>query len=193
MIKATKQDRDVAIDILVSAFKNYDIENSINFVVKPDKWRVKRMRVLIGYLFDTSMLFGEVCFSDDKKACLMIKYSERVKTTPETIFLDLKLAFRCIGISRLGKVLNRQRVAKRHWVREKHVVPVILGVAEQAQGSGTGARFMLDVNRHYKKNTLPAVLDTASELNVQLYSKFGFRTYHMDESLGFKLYFMRRD
>ena len=193
MIKAKQEHRDLAVEILVSAFKNYNIENSINLVVKPDKRRVERMHILMGYLFDIAMLFGEVIISDDQKSCLMIKYSDRIKSDFKTIALELNLAFRCIGITRVFKVLKRQRVAKYHRIREKHVVPMILGVKEEAQGGGAGARFMMEVNKHYRNNTLPVVLDTASELNVRLYSKFGFKVYHVDESLGFKLYFLRRD
>lgn len=191
MIKATKEDRNLVKDILVSAFENYTERNSINLIIKPDNKRKQRLEKLMGYLFDTCLMFGEVLVSNDRKGCLLIKYPNRVKTTFRTIYLDLKLAIQCIGIERVFGVLKRERITKKYTPKEEHIKIMILGVKTEFKGKGTAARFMLDVQNHYNTNTLPVFIDTASEYNARLYEKFGFKIKHIDTSLGFNLYFMQ--
>ncbi len=79
MTKASSKDKDLIVDILVSAFSPYKEENSINLIVKQDKKRIKRMRILMGYLFEKAILFGEIFISDNKNACLLIKYPHKEK------------------------------------------------------------------------------------------------------------------
>jgi hypothetical protein len=56
MIKAQKKDRETAIEILTKAFIDVLIPNSINFVVKKDANREKRLRLLMGYQFDIEVV-----------------------------------------------------------------------------------------------------------------------------------------
>jgi len=44
---------------------------------------------------------------------------------------------------------------------------------------------------HFKDNELPIVIDTATEENVTLYKKFGFKIIKKEEALGFPIYFLR--
>jgi hypothetical protein len=72
MIKAQKKDRETAIEILTKAFIDVLIPHSINFVVKKDANREKRLRLLMGYQFDIAIMLGVVYFSNDKKRCIFI-------------------------------------------------------------------------------------------------------------------------
>ncbi len=191
MYIATHKDKSQVIDILVSAFEPYVADNSINLVVKQDKHRLRRMHVLMGYLFEQAMLFGFVYISNNGMACVLVNHSDKNKIMLKSIGLDLKLAFGCIGIDRVFKVLKRQRVAKRNYPKENHIKPMILGVMKAHKGKGTAARLMLQVKHHYRDNELPVMLDTVSAYNVRLYEKFGFQVIAKDESLGFPIYFLR--
>ena len=193
MIKATYKDKEVVTAILVSAFKHYDEGNSINLVVKQDKKRIQRMHVLMGYLFERAMLFGEVYLTNNRKGCLLVKYPHRERTTLKTIGLDIHLALKCIGIERVYTVLKRQHIAHKNYPKEKHIRPIILGVKQEEIGKGNAARLMLELVQKFKNNTLPVVIDTASEKNVALYKKFGFKVIKKEESLGFPLYFLRKN
>lgn len=191
MIKASFNHKDLVLDILTSAFIPKKENNSINLVVKQDKNRVERMHILMGYLFDRAMLFGEVFISDNKKACLLLNYPHKEKVTFKTIQLDLQLTVQCIGIERVFKVLKRQRVARRNYPKEKHIKPMILGVKKEINGRGSAARLIIEVKKHYADNQLPVVIDAASENNVKLYKKFGFRVVNKEEALGFPIYYLR--
>lgn len=191
MVKANSKDKEAVIDILTSAFAPLTEENSINLVVKQDDKRIQRMRILMGYLFERAMLFGEIFISDNKKACLLIKYPHKEKVTLKTILLDIQLAVKCIGIERVYSVLKRQQIAKRNYPKEKHIRPMIMGVKKEIAGKGSAARLMIQVKNHHKDNQLPVIIDAASEHNVNLYKKFGFRVTRKEESLGFPIYFLR--
>lgn len=193
MYQASRSDKNLAIDILVSAFENYSDDNQINLIVKQDEKRLQRMRILMEYLFEEAMEFGEAYISDNKKACLLIKYSDREKLTWNMIKISVKLAFKCIGITRVFTVLKRQNAAKKHYPKEPHIQPMIFGVKDEVKGKGAGPRMMFEIREHFKDNKLPAIIDTVADSNLKLYQRFGFKIINKVESFDFPIYFLRRD
>lgn len=189
--KATYLDKKLVSDILVSAFLPLTEENSINLVVKQDRKRAGRMQVLMEYLFERALLFGEVYISDNEQACVLIKFPHLEKITFRTVILDLKMAFKCIGIERIFGVIKRQRMAHKNYPKEEHIRPVILGVKRESDGKGTAVRLMIKLRNKYKNNTLPVIIDAASIGNAQMYQKFGFKLIKKEETLGFPIYFLR--
>lgn len=178
-------------EILVSAFSPLKEKNSINLIVKQDKKRIERMQVLMEYLFERSIRFGEIFISDNNNACILLIFPHTKKITFHTISQDITLAFKSIGIERIFKVLKRQRIATNNYPKEKHIRPVIMGIKKECDGSGTAARLMLKVKKHFKNNQLPVIIDAASEKNVKMYQKFGFKIQKKEDVLGFPMYFLR--
>ena len=192
MITATKEDRELVIDILVSAFKDVEDENTINFLVGYGKRRIPKMRNLMGHIFDNSMISGEVYLSDNKTSCLLVSFSEKEKVSLKTIFLDIKVFFNCIGFSKIFSVLKRDKLVKQFYPKdENYIKPVILGAYKEAYGNGSAARLVIRVMLKYKKNKKPVIVDTVSEYNINLYKKFGFRVLETQKSLGFPLTLLR--
>jgi len=189
--KANTIDKKLVSEILVSAFSPLEENNSINLVVKQDEKRIERMQILMEYLFERALCSGEVFISDNNKACILLKFPHKEKITFKTIFQDIKLTYKCIGIERVFMVLKRHRIAERNYPKEKHIRPMIIGVKKEYKGNGTAVRLMLEVKNKYKDNQLPVIIDAASEHNAQLYQKFGFRIIKKEESLGFPIYFLR--
>lgn len=191
MIKATDQDKERVAEILVSAFAPLTAKNSINFVVKQDSKREKRMKVLMEYLFEKSLQYGEIYISQNNKACLLLKTEHQESLSLKSLIQDLRLVIYCIGITRVFSVLKRQRLAQHYFPKEPHIKPVILGAIKEAKGTGTAARLLLKVKAKYQNNKLPVIVDAADEINVKLYKKFGFRVIAKDQTLGFPIYFLR--
>jgi len=189
--KATTIDKKLVSEILVSAFLPLKEKNSINLVVKQDKKRIERMHLLMEYLFEKTIRFGEIYISKNNKACILLKFPHQEKTTFSTLLLDIKLAFKCIGIERVFKVLKRQQIASKYYPKEKQIRPVIMGAKKECKGKGTAARLMIKIKNHFKDNHLPVIVDAASEKNVKMYQKFGFKIIKKEEGLGFPLYFLR--
>lgn len=191
MRKAIREDKQLVIDILVSAFLPLEGENSINFVVKQDHHRKKRTAVLMGYLFERAFMFGEIFISSNNKACILFNYPNQIQPNFKTILLDVKLATQCIGLSRVFKILKRERLTNKHYPKENHLRPIIFGVIEAYKGTGTGGRLLLEVKRHFENLKLPVIIDAASEKNVKMYQKLGFKIIKKEESLGFPIYYLR--
>ena len=81
MITATKEHRDLVIQILVDAFIAIETKNSINLIVEQGPNRQTKMTILMGYLFDTAMAEGVVYLSENRKACVVLSFSNKRKLT----------------------------------------------------------------------------------------------------------------
>ena len=191
MKKASIKDKEIVVDILVSAFAPLKEDNSVNLIVKQDENRISRMRILMEYLFEKAITFGEIYITENNKACILLKFSHKDRITPKTILLDIKLVFKCIGIERVFKILKRQQIAKKNYPKIKHIRPVIMGAKTETNGRGNAARLMLEVINHYNDNKLPVIIDVASEKNIKMYQKLGFKIFKKDNTLGFPIYFLK--
>jgi hypothetical protein len=191
MRKGTKEDKQLVIDILVSAFLPIQEENSINLIVKQDHKRTERMTVLMEFLFYKSFHFGEVYIADNNQSCILLKFTDKERTTLKTLLWELRLAFKCIGPERVFKVLKRQRITERNYPKEPHIRPMIMGTKDEKKGNGTAARMMLKLITTHRENHLPVVVDAAAEHNVRLYQKCGFKIIGKEEALNFPIWFLR--
>ena len=105
MKQAKYKEKNLIVDILTQSFES---NQSVNYIIPQDKKRIKRIQALIDYSFEVCYLFGDVFISDDNKACALIVYPEKKKTTLKSILLDVKLAIRCVGIKNIKKTLARE-------------------------------------------------------------------------------------
>ena len=149
------------------------------------------MYVLMDYLFEMAILFGDIYISDNEKACLLLKYPHREKVTLKTIILDIKLSFKCIGIERVFSVLKRQHITNKNAPKENYIKPMIMGAKNEAIGKGTAARLIIELKKDFKNTKLPIIINAASIKNVQLYQKFGFKLSKTENNLGFPVYYLR--
>jgi len=192
VIKGKIEHKKLIVDILVSAFIDLEEDNSINYIVGNGKDRTARMEALMGYLFEKSLLFGEIHISTNKTSCLLVAFSEKEKVTLKTILLDIELAFKCIKLKNVFKILKRQKAVKQFYPKNQgYIKPVIMGSLKDAYGSGSAARMVLQVMKGYTDNKKPVIVDTVSDYNIKLYKKFGFRVINKEESLGFPMTLLR--
>lgn len=191
MIRASIEDKNLVVDILVEAFEPLKEDNSINFVVKQDSKRKQRMQILMGFLFDKAMRTGAVFLSDNRASCLLVSYSNKDKFTFSGLSGTLKLACKCIGIENVYKVLKRQGIIKRNYPKATHIKPMIFAVKKQFMGGVTAPKLILQVFEEFKENKLPVIVDTSAEKNVKLYQKFGLKVFNIEKALGFPIYLLR--
>ena len=191
MRKGYNSDKRLVIDILVSAFLPIKEENSINLIVKQDHKRAQRMEILMEYLFEKALYFGEVYISDNEKSCILLKFPHREKTTLKSIIWNIKLATKCIGLTRVPKVLKRQKITERNYPSTPHIRPMIMGTIDENKGNGTAARMMLELINTHKDKHLPVIVDAAADHNVRLYQKIGFKIIGREDELGFPIHFLQ--
>ncbi len=186
MIKATHSDYQLLIQILSTAFNQ---NQSVNYIVRQDRKRQKRIENLIAYSLKVCAEFGEVFLSDDRKACALIVYPDKKKTTFPSILWDINLILSCTGIGNIGKILNREAKIKQRHPLTPFTHLWYIGVLPHEQGKGIGTRLLEEVIQWSAAQNRPLYLETSSESNLPFYRKAGFEIFDQLE-LSYRLYFL---
>lgn len=189
MIKAAYNDKNRVVDILTNSFET---NQSVNYIVKQDKKRVKRIRSLMDYSFEVCYSYGEVFLSDDKKACALILFPDKKKTTLRSILLDLKLILSCVGLSNIRKTLTRESKIKAIQSKELMYYLWFIGVDPKHQNSGIGTELLEDVIKDSNLMERPIYLETSTLKNLPWYKKYGFDIYN-ELDLSYKLFFLKKE
>lgn len=175
MREVTWDDKPLILDLLCEAF---DTNPSVNEVVKQDSRRKIRILLLMNYAFDLCASFGRIWISEDGKACALGICTEKPKTTLWTITLGIRLAFSCIGISRVFKIMRREARIKRWYPAQPIFHLWFLGVKPQDQHQGKGSSLLKQIVLECGEAGRPIYLETSLEKHLGFYRKFGFTQFH---------------
>lgn len=191
MIFAKSSDRDHIASILHSAFEPIKDANSINFIVKQDSKRSQRLKVLMEFLVDDCLEFGEILMSDKRNACILVKYPHTQRFTFKSMLRHIRLAVKCIGLFSVYRVLKRQAVLKKYHIKEAYIHPVIMGATSDVKGLGFGVRLIKELKHNRADNKLPVIIETTTKENLRMYQRFGFVLFKEVQTESFPLYFLR--
>ena len=97
------------VDILTEAFED---NRSVNYIVKQDHHRLRRIRRLMQYAVATCHDFGEVWLSDDRTACALTVMPDRKRSTMVAVVRDVQLVFLSTGLSNVYRTLRRETQIK---------------------------------------------------------------------------------
>ena len=189
MKKAAYGDKILGKNILS---KSFDKNQSVNYIAQQDELREERIAALMDYSFEICYNYGNVYLSDDNKACALVLYPDRKKTTFKSVLEDIKLLLNCIGLSNIGKAMKREAAIKKIQPNTPMYYLWFIGVDPESQGTGIGSRLMNEVIEDSRAQSRPIFLETSTERNLPWYKKFGFDIYS-DLDLTYKLYFLKRD
>ncbi|WP_423147808.1 GNAT family N-acetyltransferase [Rubrolithibacter danxiaensis] len=189
MINAEYSDKGLIVDILT---KSFDTNQSVNYIVKQDEKRVKRIRVLMEYSFEICYLFGNVFLSNDKKACALILYPDKKKTSFKSIMLDVKLILSCVGIKNIKKTLERESKIKRIQPKELMYYLWFIGVDPKYQNKGVGSKLLDELIEDGKQKKRSVYLETSTLKNLPWYQKLGFHIYNQLD-LSYNLFFLKKE
>jgi hypothetical protein len=189
MIPARYNDKDSIVKILVEAFDN---NKSVNYIVKQDSKRKKRIQHLMEYSFEVCFKSGKVYLSDEKQGCALLVFPEKKRTTIRTIYQDTKLILLCTGISGIRKVIRRENKIKT--LQPKGCVCYLwfIGVSQNFQDGGIGSGLLREIIEECASDDRIICLETSTERNIPWYQKFGFTIYN-ELDFGYKLFFLKRD
>lgn len=187
MIQATLKDRTLVTGLLAKAF---EFNQSVNYIVKHDGKRKQRIQALMEYSFDTCLRSGEIFLSENQQACALVQYPHLKKPGLYNTWLDIKLIFKAIGLTRIGTALDREKRIKQ----KQPPIPMcylwFIGVEPKAQMQSTGSGLLQELLAYARSKGLAVYLETSTESNIGWYQKHDFEIY--DElKLSYKLYFLR--
>jgi len=191
--KATKTDKKLVIDIIAESF---DKNPSVNWVIKNDTKRKKRIKELSKYSFETALMRnGAFISSDENGVALCYKYNEKGNLLAD-YWNQAKLAIKAVGLSRVIEVSRRESYIKKMRPNSgKYLYFWFLGVNNKGVGKGAAYEIKNFIFNKSKDEKLAIYLETSVEKNKLIYERFGFKTYHTweDKSKNFELWFMKRE
>jgi ribosomal protein S18 acetylase RimI-like enzyme len=189
MIRANYKDRDLVVSILTKSFAD---NKSVNYIIKQDNNKLKRIKKLMEYSYDVCNLFGDIFLSDDKNGCALLIFPEKKRTNIKSILLDVKFAVACLGLPNLQKAIRREAIIEQ--VHPKGVLYYLwfIGVEPNNQHTGIGSRLMNEIISEAKKQNRQICLETSTVKNIPWYEKFGF-TIYCQLDFGYELFSMKRE
>lgn len=187
MIKATLNDKAIIVDILTQSFEG---NQSVNYIIRQDKSKAKRLRQLINYSFKVCLLNGEVYLSDNKVACALCVFPEKKGNKLKKLFLDLGLILKVTGLSKLSRAVKRETAIEKAMPHLPLYHIWYIGVNPMSQGKGHGSKLLQDILDRASELNRTAVLETSTERNLPWYTKFGFKIYNQLE-FDYTLYLLQ--
>lgn len=188
MIKAQHSDREHVVFILSQAFKD---NQSVNYIVGSNGYKISRIYALMEYSFDMCFHFGKVYLSDNRMACALLLPPKSKRTNLRSVWLDVKLIFNGIGVSRIGLALKREAAIKEKQLKGDIQYIWFIGVDPFNQHKGIGSALLKDILETSDISGQLVCLETSTVENLPWYAEFGFEIY--DElNLSYKLFFLKR-
>lgn len=189
MKKADYNDKNLVVDILAESF---DTNQSVNYIIKQDQKRAQRIRSLMDYSFEVCTAFGDVFLSDDNKACALIVYPDKKKSTLKSTLWDIKLILQSVGFGNIRKTIKREKLIGS--IQPKIPISYLwfIGVNPVAQNQSIGSKLLQEIIDYSNNNKRPIYLETSTIKNLPWYEKFGFEVYN-EQDLTYHLYFLKRD
>lgn len=188
MIKALHSDKNLIVNILSDSF---DDNKSVNYLIKQDHARKRRIRVLMEYSFDVCLMFGDVFISADKSACVLLIKPDKKKTTFKSVLTDLKFIIKCLGFTNIKKAMHREAAISKVHPPGLLYYLWFIGVASDQQHRGTGSRLLKEVIAEAEKQGRKICLETSTLKNIPWYQSFGFSVYHRFD-FGYELSCMKK-
>ena len=191
MRQATATDRLLVIKIISEAF--YD-NNSVNYVIRQgdEKNNKRRIKALVDYAYKVCLDFGEIWLEDDGRGCLMFLNPHAKKASMKTVLWDLQLAFHCMGIWKIPKVLKRESLIKGNHPKTAFLHLWFIGVLPGHQGKGIGTELLKVILNKSKTDGLSIYLETSVPANVKWYLQHNFKVYKKLRFDNHMLYLLKK-
>lgn len=188
MQKLSKDEVKSLVRILTLSFKD---NKSIQYLTGTGKSQKRKLAILINYSLKQALSFGKVYLTADKKACALVIFPHKSKTTVKTILWDLKLMLFCIGVTNIGKVLKRETALKKIHPSTPFYYLWYIGVNPEDQNRGIGTALLQRIIRESRSVDQPIYLETSTRKNIPWYEKNGFYIFTEPLDFSYKLYALR--
>lgn len=189
MVKASPSDKQLIVNILLQSFAD---NQSVNHVISTKGNTEKRLKHLMEYSFEMCLAFGEVFLSGDRHGCALVLFPEKKRTTLRSIFRDLQLIRKCIGVRNVISTMRREKAVRDLQPKTPVYYLWFIGVKAEDQGKGIGSSLLTECIARAAILQRTICLETSTLRNLPWYEKFGFKMY-AELRLGYHLHFLKID
>jgi ribosomal protein S18 acetylase RimI-like enzyme len=175
------------IDIL---FESFYINGSVTWVVKQDRFKDRRLRLLLAYSYFCGEAFGKIYLNASEDAAAILIYSEKKKTTVRSVLWEIRLLIGTIGRTNIFRILKREAALKRCHPTGPFVHLWYIGVDPVAQHQGRGTELLRKVLKGHPHRKFH--LETSISSNIPWYESNGFRVVAQLDEVGYPLTVMHR-
>ncbi len=176
MKKAIKSDKDKVVKIICESF---DSNPHINFIIKNDYKREKRIKALAHYAFIIGIRRNGIYLTDDEQGLAIVFQSNQFKKNLYEYWLQLCLVFKVFSIFRTNKICKLESlVQKNRESKGAYLYVWFLGVSNNALGTNDARELMKYLFNLSQELNLPLYSETTIERNNIIYKRFGFEDYN---------------
>lgn len=180
MRKAIRSDKERVIKIISESFNT---NPHIDFIVKNDKNRPKRIAALADYAFKFGLRRNGVFLTDDGFGVAIIFEYDKVAMNLNEYWLQLLLVFKCFSVPRALMIDKLESQIKKNRASDRQFLYLwFFGVANQALGTSNGRDLMKFIFNMSHDQKLPIYLETSLRRNNVIYKRFGFEDYNKFET-----------
>jgi ribosomal protein S18 acetylase RimI-like enzyme len=170
--KATPDDVDVLVDVLVRAFED---DPPMRYVLRGGAHREKSFRAFFRHALTRLTLPHEEVYTDEARTGVALwappgKWKQRWHEHLRDFFTWGQT----IGWSRLPEVLEATKGVVAAHPSEPHYYLLAIGVDPSVQGRGLGRALMAPVLERCDREKVPAYLEASKLSNVPWYERAGF-------------------
>jgi len=193
MRKATWSDREKVVNIIAESFEG---NPSVNWVIKNDSKRIKRIKILAEYAFSNVQRRGGVYLSSNEEGVILFYKDNEYKEGIADYIDQAKLAIGAVGLNRVGSILNRESYKKKIRPADGEFIYCwFYGVKDIARGKGAAIELKNYIFSEADRKQLPIYLETSLPKNLIAYKRYGFEIFHEwnVKKEDITLWFMKRE
>lgn len=168
---AKRADREAVVDLLSRAF---DRDPIVNYIVRSDAQRASGLRAFFGMWFDLrDVSSGEVMTSEAYRGAMLWMPSERVHAS---LFDRARITsdfVRCVGVSRVAKMLRFFSKVEDSHPKEPHVYVQFIGTDSASRGSGLAYAYLQHAIQFADECSRPIYAETSNPNNLPIWAKAG--------------------
>jgi hypothetical protein len=180
MKKAELSDKEKVVKIICESFNT---NPHVNYILKKDEKRDKRLAALSEYAFYFGMRRNGVYLTDDGQGVSIIFEYNKVKMNFYDYWRQLILIFKCFTVSRAYWVYKVEKQIKLNRASNVNFLYLwFFGVTNETLGTSNGRdmmKFIFDMSLNKK---LPIYLETSLRRNSVIYKRYGFEEYNVFET-----------
>ncbi|MFX0122994.1 MAG: GNAT family N-acetyltransferase [Candidatus Hodarchaeota archaeon] len=179
LYKIQKKDIKTACKVLGKAFHN---DPAWTHVIPNENMRKRKLPTVFEYILLYSLKYGMIYASTENLEGI-VAWAPHTTVDPSLWRILRSGAFRAalkmgreIGrkIEKLFKQIDKDR--RENMKDRPYLYVQIIGVLPEFQGQGFGGRLLKPMFAKADKEGIPIYLETETEKNVKIYSKYGFQT-----------------